>query len=192
MNQHHTVTLGEWSGLCVYTRGINDSQMLKLWILRSPWNEKWVSSVHKILMTQENSCLILERAHLPNASLSTVFYVKSSRQDCNLHGQWVRTPWKIFCTENGGKPRRLIASRALLVPAADSDANGSICAATRAERVCLRLDHPHLIRSSNDLVSSNRCTSFVRPATVKGPYPVFTLFCRRNLRSATVAYSSFL
>ena len=32
----------------------------------------------------------------------------------------------MFRSEDGGKPKRLLASRALLVPAADSEANASI------------------------------------------------------------------
>ena len=48
----------------------------------------------------------------------------------------------MFRTEDGVKPKRLPVSRALLVPAADSDANVSISAATIAERV-LDLD-PYL------------------------------------------------
>ncbi|GFT95742.1 hypothetical protein NPIL_222821 [Nephila pilipes] len=50
--------------------------------------------------------------------------------------------------EDRGKSKRLSASSALLVPAADSDANVSISAATAAERVCLRLSRPDLTRSS--------------------------------------------
>ncbi|PRD25109.1 UNVERIFIED_CONTAM: hypothetical protein NCL1_41856 [Trichonephila clavipes] len=54
-----------------------------------------------------------------------------------------------------GKPKRLPAFRALLVPAADSDANVSFSAATRAKRICLRLGHQDLTRSSSHPVSSN-------------------------------------
>ena len=62
----------------------------------------------------------------------------------------------MFRTEDGYKPKHLPALRALLVPAADSDANASISAAKTAERVCLRLIRPDLTRSSSDPVSSNR------------------------------------
>ena len=61
----------------------------------------------------------------------------------------------MFRTEDGGKPKRLLASRALLVSAADSDANVSISAAATTGRVCLRLGLPDLTRSSSDPVSSN-------------------------------------
>ncbi|GFU65323.1 hypothetical protein TNCV_1439161 [Trichonephila clavipes] len=47
-------------------------------------------------------------------------------------------------------------------------------------------------RSSNFPVSSKRLTSFERPAGVKGPFPLFTFFCTRNLRKAMVADSSFM
>ncbi|GFT63439.1 hypothetical protein NPIL_660421 [Nephila pilipes] len=47
-----------------------------------------------------------------------------------------------------GKPKRLPASRALLVPAADSDADVSISDETLAERIYLRLGRPDLTRSS--------------------------------------------
>ncbi|GFU30733.1 hypothetical protein NPIL_379021 [Nephila pilipes] len=75
-----------------------------------------------------------------------------------------------------GKPTCLPPSFALLVNATDSDANVSISAVTRAERICIRLDHPNLTRSSSDPASSNRWTSLMRPATVKGPVPVCTFF----------------
>ncbi|GFW02202.1 hypothetical protein TNCV_688901 [Trichonephila clavipes] len=45
--------------------------------------------------------------------------------------------------EDSGKPKHLPASRAMLVLAADSDANVSISAATRAKHICLRLGRLH-------------------------------------------------
>ncbi|GFS33470.1 hypothetical protein NPIL_261691 [Nephila pilipes] len=53
---------------------------------------------------------------------------------------------------DSGKPKDLPATHALLAPAADSEANVSISAATRAERVCLRLGFQELTRSSSDPV----------------------------------------
>ncbi|GFT18905.1 hypothetical protein NPIL_581941 [Nephila pilipes] len=53
-----------------------------------------------------------------------------------------------FPEQNGGKPKRLPASRALFVPVADSDPNVSISAATHAERVSLKLGHPDLTQSN--------------------------------------------
>ncbi|GFT60052.1 hypothetical protein NPIL_110531, partial [Nephila pilipes] len=51
-------------------------------------------------------------------------------------------------TEDGGKPKRLAATRTLLVlHLSDSDANVSISAAKRAECVCLRLGRQYLTRS---------------------------------------------
>ncbi|GFV52855.1 PEROXIDASE_4 domain-containing protein [Trichonephila clavipes] len=60
--------------------------------------------------------------------------------------------------EDGGKPKRLPASRALLVPAADSDANVSISVATptSAEHIYLRLGRSDFTQSLSDQVSSNR------------------------------------
>ncbi|GFW97455.1 hypothetical protein TNCV_4991311 [Trichonephila clavipes] len=78
--------------------------------------------------------------------------------------------------EDGGKSKRLSASHALLVSTVDSDTNISISAATRAGNDSLRSGHLDLARSSSDPVSSNHRLSFMRPATVKGLFRVFTFF----------------
>ncbi|GFT25504.1 hypothetical protein NPIL_69101 [Nephila pilipes] len=51
-----------------------------------------------------------------------------------IHFTQMRQLW-MLSIEDDGKPKRLPASLALLVPAKDSDANASISAATFAERV---------------------------------------------------------
>ncbi|GFS55882.1 hypothetical protein TNCV_1935851 [Trichonephila clavipes] len=78
--------------------------------------------------------------------------------------------------DDGSKPKRLPASRALLFPAEDSDTSVSISAVTRAERVYLRLGRPDITQSSSVTVSLNRRTCFMRHDTVKGPFPGFTFF----------------
>ncbi|GFX24313.1 hypothetical protein TNCV_421141 [Trichonephila clavipes] len=75
-----------------------------------------------------------------------------------------------------GKPNRLAASRALLVPEAASDAIASMSTAMQGARSSFQHGHPARARSSNFPVSSKRLTSFKRPAGVKGPFPLFTFF----------------
>ncbi|GFT32071.1 hypothetical protein NPIL_530521 [Nephila pilipes] len=60
--------------------------------------------------------------------------------------------------EDSSKPKCLPASRALLAPAVDSDANVSISTVTRSELVCLRLSRLTLtiIKRSSFLKSLNK------------------------------------
>ncbi|GFS70314.1 hypothetical protein TNCV_2012291 [Trichonephila clavipes] len=75
-----------------------------------------------------------------------------------------RTRRRILRTDDGGKPNRLAASRALLVPEAATDAIASISTAMQGARASFKHGHPARARSSNFLVSSKRLTSFKRPA----------------------------
>ncbi|GFW79252.1 hypothetical protein TNCV_2476591 [Trichonephila clavipes] len=59
-----------------------------------------------------------------------------------------KTTRRMLYMKKGSKPKCLPASRELLVPAADYDANVSSSAAPREERVYLRLGCSDLIRSS--------------------------------------------
>ncbi|GFY21070.1 hypothetical protein TNCV_3991141 [Trichonephila clavipes] len=67
-----------------------------------------------VLKTHVGSCSILEKAHFTNAS--SVRY---------LLAKWYGYSWRIqrriLRTDDGGKPNRLAASRALLVPETASD-----------------------------------------------------------------------
>ncbi|GFU98871.1 uncharacterized protein TNCV_3381171 [Trichonephila clavipes] len=72
-----------------------------------------------MLKTQVGSCSILEKAHFANASLCAVFAGKSSWHDCNLYGYSWRIRRRILRTDDGGKPNRLAASRALLAAVAE-------------------------------------------------------------------------
>ncbi|GFU36646.1 hypothetical protein TNCV_1906591 [Trichonephila clavipes] len=91
---------------------------------------------------------------------------------------WVqlRIRRRILRTDDGGKPNRLAASRALLVPEAASDAIASISTAMQGARAYFKHGRPARARSSNFPVSSKRLTSFKRPAGVKGPFLLFTFF----------------
>lgn len=73
-------------------------------------------------------------------------------------------------TQNDGNPKRLVAARALLGPAAESDANASILAAVRGGRAFLKHGRPNLPRSSSVPVSLNRRTCSMKPIAVKGPF----------------------
>ncbi|GFV32564.1 hypothetical protein TNCV_1414491 [Trichonephila clavipes] len=126
--------------------------------------------------TQVGSCSILEKAPFANASLDAVSAGKSSWHDCNLYGYSWRIRRRILWTDDGGKPNRLAASRALLVPEAASDAIASISTAMQGARASFKHGHPARARSSNLPVSSKRLTSIERPAGVKGPFPLFTFF----------------
>ncbi|GFX64735.1 hypothetical protein TNCV_4682101 [Trichonephila clavipes] len=81
---------------------------------------------------------------------------------------------RILWTDDGGKPNRLAASRALLVPEAAADAIASISTAMHGARASFKHGHLARARSSNFPVSSKRLTSFKRPESVKGPFPLFT------------------
>ncbi|GFW32689.1 hypothetical protein TNCV_3679371 [Trichonephila clavipes] len=90
---------------------------------------------------------------------------------------WVqRIRQRILRTDDGGKPNRLAASRALLVPEAASDAIASISTAMQGARASFKHGRPARARSSNYPVSSKRLKSFKRPAGVKGPFLLFTFF----------------
>ncbi|GFX53738.1 hypothetical protein TNCV_1596841 [Trichonephila clavipes] len=66
----------------------------------------------------------------------------------NLYGVPIKNSMKYVEYRDGGNHKHLVASRAMLALAANSDANVSISAATRAERLCLRLDLQDLTRPS--------------------------------------------
>ncbi|GFY02839.1 hypothetical protein TNCV_3507191 [Trichonephila clavipes] len=83
---------------------------------------------------------------------------------------------RILRTDDGGKPNRLAASRALLVPQATSDAIASISTAMQGARSSFKPGRQARARSSNFPVSSKCLTSFKRPAGVKGPFPLFPFF----------------
>ncbi|GFX47434.1 hypothetical protein TNCV_1734211 [Trichonephila clavipes] len=75
---------------------------------------------------------------------------------------------KNIADNDGGKPNRLAASRALLVPEAASDAIASISTAMQGARSSFKHGRPAC--ASNFPVSSKRLTSFKKPAGVKGPF----------------------
>ncbi|GFT87106.1 hypothetical protein TNCV_2748631 [Trichonephila clavipes] len=129
-----------------------------------------------MLKAQVGYCSILEKAHFANASLCAVSVGKSSWHDCNLHGYSWKIRRRILRTDNGGKPNRLAAARALLVPEAASDTIASISTAMQGARASFKYSRPAHARSSNFPVSSKRLTSFKRPEGVKGPFPLFTFF----------------
>ncbi|GFV30887.1 uncharacterized protein TNCV_4013211 [Trichonephila clavipes] len=83
---------------------------------------------------------------------------------CNLYEYSLRIRRRILWTDDGGKPNRLAASRALLVPEAASDAIASISTAMQGARSSFKHGRPARARSSNFPVSSKRLTSFKRPA----------------------------
>ncbi|GFV43073.1 hypothetical protein TNCV_1459021 [Trichonephila clavipes] len=101
---------------------------------------------------------------------------KSSWNDCNLYGYSWRIRRRILRKDDSGKPNRLAASRALLVPEAASDAIASISTAMQGARASVKHGHPARARSSNFPVSSKRFTNFKRSAGVKEPFPLFTFF----------------
>ncbi|GFU77914.1 hypothetical protein TNCV_521141 [Trichonephila clavipes] len=129
-----------------------------------------------MLKIQVRSCFILEKALFANASLCAVSAGESSWQDYNLYGYSWRIRRRILRTDDGGKPNRLAASRALLVPEAASDAIAYISTAMQSVRASFKHCRPARARSSNFPVSSKRLTSFKRPGGVKGPFPHFTSF----------------
>ncbi|GFS95243.1 hypothetical protein TNCV_2630731 [Trichonephila clavipes] len=129
-----------------------------------------------MLKTHVGSCSILEKAHFANASLCVVSAGKSSWHDCNLYGYSWRSRRRILRTDDGGKPNRLAASRAQLVPEAASDATASISTVMQGARASFKHGRPACAQSSNFPVSSKRFKSFKRPAGVKGPFPLFTFF----------------
>ncbi|GFX50896.1 hypothetical protein TNCV_2732471 [Trichonephila clavipes] len=118
----------------------------------------------------------LEKAHFANTSLCVVSAGKSSWHDCNLYGYSWRIRRRILRTHDGGKPNRLAASRALLVPESVSDAIASISTAMQGARASFKPGRPARAQSSDFPVSSKRLTNFKRPAGVKGPFPLFTFF----------------
>ncbi|GFX38277.1 hypothetical protein TNCV_3813231 [Trichonephila clavipes] len=91
-----------------------------------------------VTMKREMSCSILEKAHFANASLCAVSAGKSSWHDCNLYGYSWRIRRRILRTDDGGKPNRLAASRALLVPEAASNAIASISTAMQGTRASFK------------------------------------------------------
>ncbi|GFV13843.1 hypothetical protein TNCV_3060951 [Trichonephila clavipes] len=93
-----------------------------------------------------------------------------------LYGYSWRIRRRILRTDDDGKPNRLAASRALLVPEAASEAIASISTAMQGARAYFKHGRPARARSSNFPVSAKRLTSFKRPAGVKGPFPLFTFF----------------
>ncbi|GFX16224.1 hypothetical protein TNCV_4704781 [Trichonephila clavipes] len=129
-----------------------------------------------MLKTQVGSCSILEKAHFANASLCAVSAGKSSWHDCNFYGYSWRSRRRILRTDDVGKPNRLAASRALLVPEAASDAVASISTSIQGARASFKHGRPACARSYNFPVSSKRLTSCKRPAGVKGPFPLFIFF----------------
>ncbi|GFV85256.1 hypothetical protein TNCV_928871 [Trichonephila clavipes] len=129
-----------------------------------------------MLKTQARSCSILEKAYFANASLFAVSTGKSSWHDCNLYGYSWRIRRRILRSDDGCKPNRLAASRALLVPEAASDTIASLSTAMQGARASFKHGRPARAQYSNFPVSSKRLTSFERPAGVKGPFPLFTFF----------------
>ncbi|GFX92306.1 hypothetical protein TNCV_1112331 [Trichonephila clavipes] len=129
-----------------------------------------------MLKTQVGSCFILEKAYFANASLCAVSAGKSSWHDYNLYGYSWKIQRRILRTDDGGKPNRLAASRALLVPEAASDAFASISTAMQGARASFKHDSPARARSSYFPVSSKRLTSFKRSAGVKGLFLLFKFF----------------
>ncbi|GFW76149.1 hypothetical protein TNCV_2057961 [Trichonephila clavipes] len=81
---------------------------------------------------------------------------QSSWHDCNLYGYSWRIRRRILRTDDGGKPSRLAASLALLVPEAASDAIASISAAMQGARASFKHGRPARARSSSFLKTFNK------------------------------------
>ncbi|GFU82924.1 hypothetical protein TNCV_1743091 [Trichonephila clavipes] len=111
-----------------------------------------------MLKTQVGSCSILEKAHFAN-TFYAVSAGKSSWHDCNLYGYSWRIRRRILRTDDRGKPNRLAASRALLVPEAVSDEIASILTAMQGEHASFKHGRLAHARSSNFPVFPKRLTS---------------------------------
>lgn len=85
-----------WNVFCGYSSILDIVQMRQLWVLNSPWSEKWISSVYKILKIQ---CVRFWTNPSSQKILYTISASKSSLHKWNLCTDfmlWVYTMFILY------------------------------------------------------------------------------------------------
>lgn len=100
-----TVTCGEFRGSLAQSRGFSFTQILQLWMLTVPFNEKGASFAHKIWRIHCVSPSNSGKSLFENSYRLVFSFDKSWCTDCNLQGYNVKTRLRMRNTRFHAKSR---------------------------------------------------------------------------------------